>query len=82
MVQETGGTGEPCAELKGEIEQAQREFEQLWITISTGGGGDRMRYRELREQLTEMRTRYGRECGELREDSSLPRSVTADWRAG
>lgn len=82
MVQQTGANGGPCTELKAEIERAQKEFEQLWITISSGSGGDRMRYRELRDQLTEMRTRYGRECGELREDSSLPRSVTADWRAG
>lgn len=78
MVDEAAGG---CAELKAEIDRMQGEFEQLWLSISAGTG-DRARYRTLRGEIAEMRDRYGRECGELQESSTLPRSVTADWRAG
>lgn len=74
---------DPCAALKTEIDGLQGEFEKVWMAISAGGG-DSARYRVLREQLTEKRIQYNRECGHLKEaeSSSLPRSVTADWRAG
>jgi hypothetical protein len=74
---------DPCAALKAEIDGLQAEFEKVWMAIS-GGGGDAARYRTLREQLTEKRIQFNRECGHLTEaeGSSLPRSVTADWRGG
>ena len=72
-----------CATLKSEIDGLQKEFEQVWMAISAGGG-DPARYRVLRQDLTEKRIQYNRECGNLieAETSTLPRSVTADWRAG
>lgn len=50
----------------------------------SAGGGDSARYRVLRGELTDKRIQYNRECGHLTEgeNSALPRSVTADWRAG
>ncbi|MEA2622501.1 MAG: hypothetical protein QOH61_1411 [Chloroflexota bacterium] len=74
---------DPCAALKSEIDSLQKEFEQVWMAISAGGG-DPARYRVLREQLGEKRIKYNRECGHLTEaeTSTLPKSVTADWRAG
>lgn len=69
-----------CAELKAEIDNLQKEFEQTWMAISSGGG-DPQKYRSLRHELQEKRIAYNRDCGTgLVEDSSLPRSVTADWR--
>ena len=71
-----------CAELKAEIDALQKEFEQTWLAISAGGG-DAQRYRALRQELQDKRLTYNRECGSgLVEDSTLPRSVTADWRGG
>jgi hypothetical protein len=74
--------GEGCQEARERIASAQQEFEQLWLAISSGQGGDRARFRELRGQLAVMRQEYRDQCGELVETSDLPRSVTADWRAG
>ena len=68
-----------CAELKTEIDSLQKEFEQTWMAISAGGG-DPQRYRQLRQELQDKRIAYNRDCGGLVEDSTLPRSVTADWR--
>ena len=74
--------GDRCAQLKDEIDAMQKDFEQTWLAISAGGG-DPQKYRQLRQELQEKRIAYNRECGEgLVQDSSLPRSVTADWRAG
>jgi hypothetical protein len=79
-----GSMAEPgaCDQMRDRIAVAQKEFEQLWLAISSGTGGDRARFRELRGQLAVMRDEYRRDCGELVETSELPRSVTADWRAG
>ena len=69
-----------CAQLKAEIDDLQKEFEQTWLAISSGGG-DPGRYRQLRHELQEKRIEFNRECGTgLVEDSTLPRNVTADWR--
>ena len=69
-----------CAELKAEIDELQKQFEQTWLTISAGGG-DPAKYRQLRQDLQEKRIEFNRECGTgLVQDSTLPRSVTADWR--
>jgi hypothetical protein len=82
MSDETAGSApDPCAERKSEIDRMQAEFEQLWLAISSGGG-DPARYRSLRIELGEKRIAYNRDCGNLVEDSSLPRSVTADWKHG
>ena len=71
-----------CADLKAEIDSLQKEFEQTWMAISAGGG-DAAKYRQLRQELQDKRIAYNRDCGSgLVEDSSLPRSVTADWRGG
>jgi hypothetical protein len=71
-----------CAQLKDEIDGLQKDFEQTWLQISAGGG-DPQRYRALRQELQEKRIAYNRDCGSgLVEDSTLPRSVTADWRGG
>jgi hypothetical protein len=69
-----------CTELKAEIDNLQKEFEQIWLTISAGVG-DPAKYRQLRHELQEKRIEYNRDCGTgLVEDSTLPRSVTSDWR--
>lgn len=84
MTEQTGGaaaTPESCAERKAEIDVLQAEFEQLWMAISAGGG-DSARYRTLRLELGDKRIAYNRDCGNLIEDTSLPRSVTADWKHG
>jgi hypothetical protein len=71
---------DPCSQLKEEIDSLQKEFEQTWLTISSGGG-DPAKYRQLRHELQEKRIAFNRDCGSgLVEDSTLPRSVTADWR--
>jgi hypothetical protein len=71
-----------CAEMKAQIEDLQKEFEQTWMAISAGGG-DPQKYRQLRQELQDKRIAYNRDCGTgLVEDSSLPRSVTADWHGG
>jgi hypothetical protein len=77
----TEPAGDRCAELKAEIDDLQKEFEQTWLAISSGGG-DPARYRHLRQDLQDKRIAYNRDCGGLVEESSLPRSVTADWRGG
>jgi hypothetical protein len=71
-----------CAQLKEEIDNLQKEFEQTWLAISSGGGDPQM-YRQLRQELQDKRIEFNRNCGGgLTENSTLPRSVTADWRAG
>ena len=78
----TEGSSDRCAELKAEIDTLQTEFEKTWLAISAGGG-DAMKYRQLRQELTDKRVAFNRECGTgIVQDSTLPRSVTADWRAG
>ncbi len=75
-------TSNRCDELKAEIDKLQTEFEQTWLAISAGGG-DPAKFRVLRAELTDKRVAFNRECGTgIVQDSTLPRSVTADWRAG
>jgi hypothetical protein len=71
---------ERCAALKAEIDELQAEFEKTWMAISAGGG-DPAKYREIRSSLQDKRIEFNRVCGTgVVQDSSLPRSVTADWR--
>ena len=51
-----------CAQMKAEIDGLQKEFEQTWLQISSGGG-DPQKYRSLRHELQEKRISYNRECG-------------------
>ena len=70
-----------CEALQAQIDELQAEFEKLWIQVSQGGAPS-ARYRELRHILDELRARYVSTCGAPTESSSLPRSITSDWRAG
>ncbi len=70
-----------CEALRTEIDGLQAEFEGLWIKVSAGATPT-PRYRELRRIIDEKRAIYARECGTPSESSSLPRSITSDWRAG
>ena len=70
-----------CEVLQAQIDTLQAEFEGLWIKVSQGGAGGE-RYRELRHILDALRKQYKETCGEPRETTTLPRSITADWRAG
>lgn len=70
-----------CEALQAEINTLQAEFEGLWIKVSQGGPGG-ARYRELRHILDDLRARFLKECGTPSESSTLPRSISADWRAG
>lgn len=80
---ETPVTGEipECRELRLQIDALQREFEALWLQMSAGAAPT-PRYRELRREIDQLRARYASECGTRHEETSLPRNVTADWRAG
>jgi hypothetical protein len=73
--------GTSCEELRALVAERQREFEALWLAISSGAPPS-PRYRELRRELDELRARYARECGPLIEETMLPRRVVSDWRAG
>lgn len=70
-----------CQAKQAEIDTLQAEFEGLWIKVSQGGEGGQ-RYRELRHILDDLRKAYKETCGEPTESTTLPRSITADWRAG
>jgi hypothetical protein len=70
-----------CEALQAQIDTLQAEFEGLWMKVSQGGAGGE-RYRELRHILDDLRKEFKESCGELREGTTLPRSITADWRAG
>jgi hypothetical protein len=70
-----------CEAMQAQIDTLQAEFEGLWIKVSQGAGGGQ-RYRELRHILDDLRKEYRATCGEPRESTTLPRSITADWRAG
>lgn len=81
MADTEGSSTTDCAALRTEIDTLQQEFEGLWIKVSAGATPT-ARYRELRHLLDDLRARYGRECGAPQEESSLPRHISADWRAG
>lgn len=81
MAETTTETTTDCEALQKQIDELQAEFEGLWIKVSQGGAGG-ARYRELRHILDDLRARYVNECGAPKESSSLPRSITSDWRAG
>ena len=70
-----------CEALRAEIDTLNAEVEGLWIKVSQGSPGG-ARYRELRHILDDLRARFATECGGRSEASSLPRSITSDWRAG
>jgi hypothetical protein len=75
------GQGGECEALRTQIETLQKEFEGLWVSVSAGALPT-PRYRELRREIDRLRAEYQRDCGTLVEDSSLPRHITSDWRAG
>jgi hypothetical protein len=68
-----------CEALRTEIIDLQRKFEAMWLKVSSGQLPT-PEYRATRRKLDELRAQYGKECGTLVEESTLPRSVTADWR--
>jgi hypothetical protein len=70
-----------CDALRLRIDELQREFETLWLQVSSGATPT-PRYREVRRELNELRGRYSADCGTPNEQTSLPRSITADWKAG
>lgn len=70
-----------CEALRAEISTLQQEFEGLWLQVSAGASPT-PRYRELRRIIDDLRAKATAECGPAHEDSSLPRSISADWRAG
>ena len=72
-------TNPDCAAMQAEINELQTEFDGLWIKMSTGGG-NAARYRELRHILDDKRAAYQKTCGAPSETTTLPRSITADWR--
>jgi hypothetical protein len=70
-----------CDALREEIKTLQKEFETLWLAVSTGTPPSK-RYRELRRTIDELRAKAAAECPPAKEDSDLPRHITADWSAG
>lgn len=70
-----------CEALRAEIKTLQDEFEGLWMKVSAGATPT-PRYRELRRTIDELRAKAAAECGPAQEESSLPRHITSDWRAG
>ncbi len=70
-----------CEALRAEIKTLQDEFEGLWLKVSAGATPT-PRYRELRRTIDELRAKAAADCGPAQEESSLPRHITSDWRAG
>lgn len=70
-----------CDALRAQIDTLQKEFEGLWIAVSAGAPPS-ARYREIRREIDQLRARYAADCGAPKEESSLPRHITSDWRAG
>jgi hypothetical protein len=72
-------TSPDCAAMQAEITELQTEFDGIWMKMSTGGGNP-VRYRELRHILDQKRAEFATKCGAPSETTTLPRSITADWR--
>jgi hypothetical protein len=70
-----------CAELRTTIDTLQKEFEGLWVQVSSGGTPT-PRFRELRREIDQLRAQYANQCGAPSESSELPRHIMSDWRAG
>ena len=79
--QEAAGAGDDCAGKLAEIEERQKEFDGLWLEMSSGNTANASRYRELRHILDGLRAEYRTTCGELSESTSLPPRIVADWRS-
>lgn len=75
----TEQTDSNCESLRQEIDALQSRFEKLWLAVSGGDTAKGAEYRQVRHQLDELRARYGRECGEPHEGSSLPKSILSSW---
>ncbi len=78
---ETTSETSECESLRKTIDTLQQEFEGLWVKVSAGATPT-PRYRELRREIDQLRARYANECGAPNEESSLPRHMVSDWRAG
>jgi len=70
-----------CEKLRTTIDTLQQEFEGLWLKVSAGATPT-PRYREVRREIDQLRAQYAKECGAPSEESSLPRHMVSDWRAG
>lgn len=68
-----------CNALRAEIDALQKRFEGLWLAVSGGQTAKGAEYRQVRQQLNELRARYTSECGDPSEGSSLPPSVLSSW---
>ena len=78
---ESGEDPGDCAAKLAEIEERQKEFDGIWLEMSSGNTANAARYRELRHILDDLRAEYRRTCGELSETTSLPPRIVADWRS-
>lgn len=70
-----------CETLRATIDTLQKEFEGLWVQVSSGATPT-PRFRELRREIDRMRAQYANDCGPPSESSSLPPHIVSDWRAG
>lgn len=81
MSDQTTSASSDCEAKRAEIEARQKEFDGLWLEMSSGNTANAARYRELRHILDELRAEYTETCGELKESTSLPPRIVADWRS-
>ena len=70
-----------CDTLRDTIDTLQKEFEGLWVQVSSGATPT-PRFRELRREIDQLRAQYAKDCGTPSERSDLPRHIVSDWRAG
>jgi hypothetical protein len=70
-----------CETLRTTIDTLQKEFEGLWLQVSSGATPT-PRFRELRREIDRLRADYAKTCGAPSESSELPRHIMSDWRAG
>ena len=69
-----------CETKRATIDTLQKEFEGLWMQVSSGATPT-PRFRELRRDIDRLRAEYVNECGAASE-SSAPPHIMSDWRAG